>query len=242
MCFFNGILYIVEGIKSYEYRVSVYDKDHFVLLAFNEQGLTTETKEPGEPRVDPKTARVYIPCGLSGVHVHRYMNGRLVTVNQLKCVQNSVSLAVVSSETVYVCDSKAVCLVDVIKDKVTDRLQPPPEISGEKPHHVALLGDTVLVAYTWHLVMYRHGVPTPGRLLPRPQGLQSVYGVTTDYHSSFLVTYSISHTVCVLDITGNLTHTIPIPGDRWPWNCTVAGRQLWVGCADGIINVMSPKL
>ena len=243
MCFFNGLLYIVGGGNVY--TVSVYKKDHFVQLAFNEQDPAIMTNGPGEPRVDQTTAHLYIPCGVCGVYVHRYKDCRLVTLKQLKCVENAVSLAIVSSDTLYVCDyhSKTICLVDVTKDSVTERLQPPPEVSGWQPEHVAILGDTVLVSYTGlKLVIYRHGVRTPGRLLPRPQGLQSVYGLTTDYRSSFLVTDTISHTVCVLDITGNLTYTIPIPGDRWPWNCTVVGRQLWVGCADGSIKILSPKL
>ncbi len=45
----------------------------------------------------------------------------------------------------------------------------------------------------------------------------------------------------VLDISGNHTHAIPIPGDRVPWDCTVVGGQLWVGCINGDIIVMSSQ-
>ncbi len=91
------------------------------------------------------------------------------------------------------------------------------------------------------LVTYQHGVPTYGKVLPRPQGLRSVTALTTDNHSSFLLVDDDSHIVYVLDISDNLIYTIPIPGDRWPQDCTVVGGQLWVGCYNGNIIVMSSQ-
>ena len=110
-------------------------------------------------------------------------------------------------------------------------------------HQIAALGDTILSSYGLHLasglVIYRHSVSTPGKLLPCPQELGHVRSLTTDHHSSFLVTDTTA--VHVLDMVGNLTHTIPIPGDRKPVDCTVVGTQVWLACPDGVIVVMSSQ-
>ncbi len=207
--------------------------------------LDLQGDEAGQPRVDRQSGRVYIPCGRRGVYVVRYDGSKLVPVATLRCVAEAYGLAVVSRDTLYVCGwaSESVCSVDVTKDRVTARLHPPREVRSEWTQHMAVLGDTVLVVYTGaNLVIYRHGVSTPGKLLPKPGGLQMfVHGLTTDYHSSFLLLDNDSHTVYVLDISGTLTHTIPIPGDRLPLDCTVVGGQLWVACRNGVIIVISSQ-
>ncbi len=198
--------------------------------------------EAWDPHVDRQSGRVYIPCGHSGVCVVRYDGSKLVPVTTLRCVRDAHRLAVVSTDTLYVMDfaTVTVCLVDVNQDRVTSRLQPPGEVGDEGPYNIAVLGDVVLVNYACpYLVIYQHGVPTPGKLIPLPQGLGEVTGLTTDHHSSFLLCDSRS--VYVLDISGNLTHTIPIPGNREPLDCTVVGGQLWVGCSKGDIIVMSSQ-
>ena len=245
MCYYSGRLYTVERRKedgSYRDRLAVYsvsDQDTVTLL----DTLDLEGRAR-HPRVDRQSGRVYIPCGSRGVCVVRYDGSKLVPVTTLRCVGRAASLAVVSTNTLYVSDrdSETVCLVDVTQDRVTARLPPPREVSGEWPYSIAVLGDTVLVVYTGiTLFIYRHGVPTQGKPIPRLQGRKYVIGLITDHHSSFLVCDRVSRTVFVLDISGTLTHTIPIPGDRIPLDCTVVEGQLWVGCFNGDIIVMSSQ-
>ncbi len=139
------------------------------------------------------------------------------------------------------------CQVDATQDRVTARLQEPQGVEDMGPTYIAVLGDTVLVVYTGifdlgkKVVMFRPGVSISGKVLPRPEGMGDVSGLTTDHHSSFLLVGV--RTVYVLDISGNLTHTILafIPGYRLPWDCTVVGEQLWVGCDTGDIIVMSSQ-
>ncbi len=196
--------------------------------------------DASQPCVHHQSVRVYIPCGHHGISVVRYDGSKLVLVTTLRCVSEAENLAVVSPDTLYVCDgdSRTVCLVDVTQDRVTGRLQKLVGMKRQSPWHVAFLAETVLVDYgDGGLVTYRHGVPTSGKVLPRLHGLRWVSGLTTDLHSSFLL--FDSRALYVLDISGNLTHTISISGDREPADCTVVWGQLWVGCKNGDIIVMS---
>ncbi len=243
MCYFSGRLYTTERRKdtgSYWRRLAVYsvtDQDTVPLL-----GTLDMDGDAREPRLDRHSGLVYVPCETSGVSVVRYDDIKLDLVTTMKCVGDAASLAVVlSRNTLYVSDwdSYTVCLVDVNQDRVTARVQVPREVMGERPNHIAVLGDTVLIVYGGNtLVIYRHNVHIPGKVILEPQGLRSVRSLTTDDHFSFLLTCSVSNTVYVLDIAGNLTHTIPIPGDREPQACTVVGGQLWVACDNGDIIVM----
>ncbi len=243
MCYYSGRLYTVEARRkdgSYRHRLAVYsvsDQDTVTLL----DTLDLEWG-PRHPRVDRQSGQVYIPSEDHGVCVVRYDGSKLVPVTTLRCVGYVYNLAVVSTDTLYVSEmaSNTVCLIDVTQDRVTARLQPPQEVRGQMPGNIAVLGDTVLVMYG-NLVIYRHGVPTPGKVIPRLQGQKAVSGLTTDHHSSFLLCDRRSRSVYVLDISGNHTHAIPIPGDRVPWDCTVVGGQLWVGCINGDIIVMSSQ-
>ncbi len=220
---------------------TVTDQDTVTLMGI----LDLEGTYIWQPRVDLQSGLVYIPCGSNGVSVVKYDGSKLVSVTTLRCVAKAVSLAVVSPDSLYVCDgdSETICLVDVTQDKVTARLQAPQGVVRGSPCHIAVLGDTILVAYGGEdLVLYRHGVPTLGQLLPRPQGLVFVHGLTTDHHSNFLLMDRSINTVNVLDISGNLTHTIPISGYRAPWDCTVVEDQLWLACDyNGDIIVMSSQ-
>ncbi len=256
-CYFSGRLYILYSVRKAEicrYKLAVYcvmDEDHLVML---------DTLDLGEeawelvPCVDHSIGCVYIPGGRSGIWVIKYIAGKLVRVLRLKCVENAVSVAVLSTDRLYVCDLKTqtVCQVDVKQDSVTGTLQAPPGIGPIPPRKIAILGDTALVGYKHDkhvgkseryilsLVSYLRSVPRPGKLVScSREQVPTPACLTTDHHSSFLLTGS--DTVHVLDSGGNLIHTIRIPGDRLPWNCTVVGGELWVGCANGDIVVMSPQ-
>ncbi len=260
ICYFSGRLYVVEtsayGVLPDRYRLAVYsvsDKDTLTIL--DTLDLETFDVDRQHPRVDRHSGQVYIPCGRYGVRVARYDGGKLVLVTTLRCVKEAGTLAVVSSDTLYIGDrhSRAVCLVDVTQDRVTYRLQKPRGLKTLGPTQIAFLGDTVLVYYYGgSLVLYRHGDPTPDKLLQHPsQGTWSVdaqqrwyvNALTTDHHSSLLAVDGCFCNVYVLDVSGNLTHTISIPGlGVWnPQDCTVVGEQLWVGCCKGEIIVMSSQ-
>ncbi len=257
MCYFSGRLYVVErhnDAGTDRYRLAVYsvtDKDIPTVL----DTLDLEVSDVGQsyvytdhnlqPRVDRHSGQVYIPCGHYGVRVVRYDGRKLVLVTTLRCVKDAFNLAVVSPDTLYTSDwySSAVYLVDVTQDRVIDRLQTPRWFKHHLPRHITFLGDTVLVYYEGDgrsLVLYRHGDPTPDKRLQRPsQGTWFVDSLATDHHSSLLAVHRSPHNVYVLDVSGNLTHTIPLPGDRYPRDCTVVGEQLWVLCDKGEIIVMS---
>ncbi len=242
MCYFSGRLYTTErrdDASDIEHRLAVYsvtDQDTVTLLD------TLDLEESSmPPRVDQQSGRVYISCKPKGIYVVRYDGSKLVPITTLRCVEKARALAVVSPDSLYVCDygSHTLCLVDVTHDRVTTRLQNP---NHSSPYHIAVLGDMVLAWYVnGDLVLHRHGVSTPGKLLLKPQGLPEILSLTTDHHSSFLLVDGDSNILLVLDISGNLTHTISIPGDRDPWDCIVVGGQLWVGCANGDIIVMSSQ-
>ncbi len=247
LCYFSGRLYAVERDQeagSDMYRLTVYHVTSQNTITLLEQLDTLDLGEHvRKPRIDRRSGRVYIPSN-NGVFVVRYDGSKLVLVAKLKCVRDAGSLAVVSPDTLYVSDlaSKNVCLVDSTQDKVTTRLQKPWKVKDLPPFDVAFLGDTVLVREGKDLVVYQHGIPTPGKVLPLPKGLQlEVHKLTTDHHSSFLLTGQYSNTVGVLDVSGNLTHTIPIPEDRQPRDCTVVGGQLWVACENGVIVALSSQ-
>ena len=168
-------------------------------------------------------------------------------------MKNATGLAVVSADTLYVCDmdSDTVCLVDVTQDRVTDKLQAPEKCGvGYGPCQIALLGDTLLVMYEYYslqfyyLAISRHCVPMPGKMLPRQPQLTPYWPtmLTTNHHSNFLLpNHETDGTkaVYLFNTNGNLTHTIPIPGDRLPNSCTVVGRQLWIPCGRKIIVMSS---
>ncbi len=247
MCYLSGRLYTIESWKDavlFEYRLAVYsvtDQDTVTLM--DTLGLDGTSRDP---RIDGQSGRVYFPSDGTGIHVVRYDGSKLVPIVTLRCVEAAIALAVASLDTLYVCDraSKTVCLVDVTQDRVTARLQNPVEMmcTSNYPFTLSVLGDTVLVRYYMSgLVIYRHGVPTPGKLIPEPPGLDDVCSLHTDHHSSFLLVDGWSNTLYVLDVSGNLTHTISTPWDRINSDCTVVGRELWVGCSPDGIVVMSSQ-
>ncbi len=244
MCYFSGKLYTTEG------RHRAGSAINLLLSVYSVTGLYTitllDTLDLGpdpqiiinHPRVDLHTGKIYIPCWRRGVCVVRYDGNKLAPVTTLMCVKDAASLAVVSTDTLYVCDfnSETVCVVDVNQDRVTHRLQK----LWTPSRSIAVLGDTVLAGMRDALCIYRHGISTPEQL-HNLKVLRDVTAVTTDHHSSFLVVDCIMDKVYVLGVSGNHTHTIPIPQYRSAVDCTVVGEQLWVGCQKGYIIVMSSQ-
>ncbi len=245
MCYFSGRLYTIEARRKgrhNSFRLAVYSVTDQATIILQD---TLDLDEPVyKPRVDRQSGQVYISCGPHGVCVVRYDGRKLVRVATLsKDMGSAISLAVMSQDTMYVGEeyTYTVYLRSATQDRDIASLKEPWK-ERKWPNGIAVLGDTILVGYEDHdLALYRHGVSTPVKKLPQPPGLDDVSGLTTDYHSSFVLAGRDSDTVYVFDITGKRTHNIPIPGNRRLWDCTVVERELWVGCYDGDIIVLSSE-
>ncbi len=222
------------------------------------------------PRVDSSSHRVYVPCEDAGVRILHCQDGLVLSSTDplLRCVWDSVSIAVNTADSVYVCDyaNSAVCLVSVSEDRVITELPLSAKLKTYKrpkghhydpemtmrhkewirddiPYHVSVLGETVLVCYGRNtLVTYRRDSSTAGQVLQTPEGLVNVSSITTDSHSSFLVTDRDTDSVFVLDCRGHLRHKIhATKGSGGLQDCAVVQSQLWLGYGGGSITVMSSQ-
>ncbi len=112
---------------------------------------------------------------------------------------------------------------------------------------MSVLGETVLVSYGDNtLVAYLSDSPTPDQVLQTPEGLRYMSSITTDGHSSFLMTDSKTG-VYVLVRKGNLRHRIEpdTSTDHTDGlglqDCAVVQSQLWLGLRLRSIAVMSSQ-
>ncbi len=191
---------------------------------------------PQEPRVCRDTHLVYVPCWGRGVSIVRCDDHHLVTVKTLRCIKKVESVAVSSEDTLFACnDAKSVYAVNVTTDSVIREIVTPEHVGGG-PRHVVVLGDTLLVGYGRNtLVMFRNDGTTNGQVVPTPKGLGSVRSLTTDGHTSFLVTGWDS--VFVLDdrlLCHRIQHSMGLR------DCAVIQSQLWLGYWNtGTITVMT---
>ena len=245
LCSDGRKLYCVESEK-HSFKSS--------LMAYNISGPRAERKlldyvdgrwfsrASGHPRIDRQSHRIYIPCGEDGVNVFRWQNNTLIG-RTMRCMARAVSVAVNSVDTLFVCDNKerSVYLIQKSTDSVIRELRRPTQLEHETPWHVSVLAKTVLVCYGSNtLVKYPSDVPTAGELLQAPDGLVNVSSITTDGHSSFLVTDSDGDSVFILDEQGHLRHRIRT-GTGEIQDCAVVGSQLWLGYRYGEIGVMAPE-
>ncbi len=199
---------------------SVTDQDTITLL----DTLDLPEGNVRKPNVDRQSGLIYIPCETRGIYVVHFEDTKLKLVNTLNCVPYALSLAVVSQDTLYVCDveSNSVCMVDTTLNKVTAILWD--NIIADT---MAFLGDTVLMMDLVQrgLLFHRHGVSNPGKILYVPIGLSKL---ATDHVSSFLLMGDELNNIFVLNTSGNITHTIPF-SSRGAVDCSVVEGQLWVG-------------
>ena len=219
------------------YDISSAEDGSFTLLDKVEMGTDLYI---ARPRVD-YSHRVYVPCGNYGVRVFRCQGGRLLPARDtLKCVGFARSVCVNTADTVFVCDwrTESVCLVSVSSDTVIRRLERPAQVLG-LPYYVSVLGQTVLVCYYDNtLVTYRSDSPTPGQVLQKPEGLETVTSITTDAHSSiFIVTGDRS--VFVLD-DKLIWHRI-YTGEYHIRDGSMVQSQLWLGYYGGEIAVLTSQ-
>ena len=243
LCYDDSKLFCVEK-SSYcsanwltVYGINVWDHTllHTVLL----RGAA------GCPRADSNTHTVYVPCRWH-ITVYRWQDGELFHLKTLSCVASAYSVAVGSVDHVFVCDvaNRRVCLVNVSTDTVIRWLQRPDQAGSDPPQHVAALDDTVLVCYGRKtLVTYRSDSSNPDRVyevLQIPKEMGEVTSMTTDGHSSFLVTYEWSDSVFVLDGQGHFYHRIPTDGGEYLRDCAVVNSELWLAYYNpGQIAVMT---
>ncbi len=220
------------------------------MYQFSGQGLTlldTVAVEDGymfDPRVDGHSQQVYIPRGGYRVSVVSWEDSRLAPQRSLECVGDCYSVGVLSPHILLACDqtSGSVSVVSMRDDTVTALLKKPEALSDNKPWDTAVLGHSVLVMYKgFNLVVYENGVSSPGAMVTRPAGLQSVSSMSSDGVSRFLVCDGKSNAVFTLDVSGKLCDKINVATSSEVWGCTVVDGKLWVGCEDGDIVVMSPQ-
>ncbi len=194
------------------------------------------------PRVDHYSQRVFIPGG-SGVIVARLDGGRLVREKTLTCVKYPKSVDAMSPDTVCICGvgSGSVSIVDVRDDRIISTLNNPEGVTCEQPNSVAVLGDSIIVKYDiGPLVVYRHGSPDPVRVPLRPEWGYLI-SISTDRQHHFLITDSRTKNVLVVDVSGEVLHKVEIKAHSSIVDCAVVKRQLWVGCRNSDIVVMSPQ-
>ncbi len=231
------------------YRILPSDSGDMTLL--DRLQLWEDGPWSGCPRVDSHSRRVFVPCPGTGVTVAHLDGERLVRERTLTCVKGAESVDVMSSNIIYVRDGSSVHVVDVRGDKKMLTLERPETVkSYDRPYRLAVLCHCVMVSYGYterHLVVYSHGSPTPVSVIPCPEGLDEVTAVSTDCQRHFLVIVSTtksdstSKSMLVTHVNGKICHTVDILTDRYIRDCAVINRQLWVGCLNGNIVIMSSQ-
>ena len=256
LCYSEDCLYVVEGREEsdrYSWNLTVHrvqsDSGHITRLDTLTVVEAVYWLQSLCPRVDRHSRRVFVPCQGSGVTVARLDGDRLVRERTLTCVRKAISVDVMSPDTVYVGDwsSDSVHVVSITDDRIISTLDKPDTARGDRPYSLAVLGDSVMVCYGHStLVVYRHGSPAPVRVIPHPGGLERVTAVSTDCHSNYIITHIMTRSVFIIDSDGKLRHRVNIPHtdsdtDSRLRDCAVVNRQLWVGCLNGDIIIMSSQ-
>ncbi len=240
LCYYNQRLFTVEW-QDGSYSLCMYQVSGQGLTLLDTMAL----KWAQYPRVDGHSQQVYVPRGeFRGVSVVSWEDSRLTSEANLECVGTCISVGVMSSHTLYVCDedSHSVSAVSKTNDTVTARLSKPEEMKDKEPLSTAVLGESVLVEYEGdNLVVYENRVSSPGTMVTWPAGLQTVYGISSDGVSRFLVCDWKSKAVFTLDVSGKLCDKIHIETSSYVRDCTVVDGKLWVGCFIGDIVVLSPQ-
>ncbi len=199
------------------------------------------------PCVERHSRRLFVPCEEHGVTVARLEGDRFVMEKTLTCVKNARSVDVMSLNIVYVCDhhSHNVHVVEVRDDRILSTLEKPDKGRNQWPLRLAVLGDRVMVACTGRtLVLYHHGSPAPVRVIPWPGRLKDMTAVSTDCHSYFVITDADTKSLFTMDVSGNFHHTVDSDtdsGTEYTLDSAVVSRQVWVGCRNGDIVIMSSQ-
>ncbi len=211
------------------------------------------------PSIDRHSHRVFLPVR-DGVLVARLEGDKLVKERILHSGNDVYDLVVIPLHTLYVSDwhSGAVSIIDGIHDTVTATLKTPVLTRpGMIPYHLAVQGDNVVVFYGedmiaalksksvisgyFSVVVYRHGSLTPIRILHSPDSPAEVllpYLFTADSEGHVLLIKKKSVIVINTNVC-RISQEINVNTDSAISGCTVVNRQLWVGCKNGDIVIMS---
>ncbi len=229
VCYDEGKLYVLFfNRQSGAYTLHVTDVNGNILATKPLEGHAYHVC------VDPRNHRIYIPMGRSGVFVV-YWNGKdLATEKILTCVSSAVSVALASSDTMYVCDvfKKAVYLVDISLDIIVDALPAP----DARPHvgipfNVAVVRDTVLVHYAGDvLVLYEHGISSTGKILTILTGSEehNIRVINTD---AFHFLLPLEGNIIIIDMKGRIQQRVYMyQFQQYASHCVVTEQQLWAFC------------
>ncbi len=258
LCYSDGRLYTVEHRKvesgriSYSLAVYQIESDSENITLIDRLELADVGSAMGynaSPRVERHSQWVFVPCsasvsGYTGVTVAYLDHDRLVRERTLTCVRDAVSVDAMSPDTVYVCVTYSVHVVNVRQDKITLTMEPPDTVMNKRPHSVAVLDNSVMVGYIDQgpLVIYRHGNKAPLRVIRHPDGMQGLLPtISTDCERHYILIYMLSKFLFVMDVNGQVRHTAAIDTRTWTRDCAVVNRQLWVGCHNGEIVIMSSQ-
>ena len=158
-------------------------------------------------------------------------------------MQNPHDVDVISPDTICVCDGDTytVKVVDVTHDVVAATLLRPEEVSmnGTGPMRLAVLGHCIMVMYSSILTIYHYDSIEPVEIIPVPESLNTVSAISTDAQGNFLLTDCETRSVFVVDVKGQILHTVNFDSYSKARDCTLVGRQLWVGCSNGDIVFLS---
>ncbi len=229
----NSFLVTVEGPSHGAHTVCLYEiqNDQLKLLDRN-----LDREDACFPRADVHR-NIYLPYK-SGIGVVRIVDSKEKHLHQDRTLtgggtlKNSYGVCAVDDATLCVTvlkgDSNGVYLLDTITDTVLAVLDPPAGLEGATPGGVASLSGSVLVGYCNRksLALYAAGM-TSGTLL-QPEGLVSVWGVTSDPGGRFLVADWEGNTIWVLSGTGEVV----VKGKaKRPYDVTLSSDQtrLFVG-------------
>ena len=261
LCYNDGYLFVGEQETGSDRTISlaVYhvqsDREDITFLDRLELG-TGELQWPLHPSVDFHSRHIVVPWHDSGMRVARLDGDRLVRDGVLSCVRYVLSVSVRSPNTLYACDwiSKHVHVVDIRNDKITSTLEKPDTVEeNDWPQRVAVLGDRVMVSYSASatLAVYRQDSPVAIRVIRLPYPGVGLNALGTDRHMHFLVSTGLimgsahyetgSTAVVVIDVSGNIRHTLNIDTDSDIHDLAVVKRQLWLASVDRDITIMSSQ-
>ncbi len=258
LCYHDNKLYYVESfadrasctlhMNNIDEQDDVLEQlDKFDFIGPDNRSGTLNRYHTCRPRIDVFTQYVYVPCD-KGVLVFSCDDDCLTVRKTLKCVECPLSVAVHSTTTLLVCNAQNICLINVVTDKVIRKFQKPRKEWAKTPTSACVLGETVLVCYDMQTLAKHHiEDAVPALTLQPPEPLDRIYGITTDGHSSFLVTESAythgsrGH-VYVLDTKGNFRHRINAD-DSWLLDCALVESELWVACNrdEGSLSVLTAR-
>ncbi len=201
-----------------------------------------------KPCIERHSQRIFVACVDGGVIVARFDGRKLIQEKVLRGVKSAVNMVVISPDTICVVHNDGskyhANYVNIESGKIiTSLAMPKPEAfqtqtsAGER---LAVYGDSVIIFIPEdQILVYREDGRTTR--LPWPEGLSKVSSIRTDKHGHILVTDPANNIVFVLDSSGRVHARVEIQTDGEIQDCAVIDGQLWVGCYNGEIIIMSPE-